>query len=154
MLDVVAEHRRTEERGGVRRRRGGEADLDGVEMIDRVAPKARLLECVAAVTFIGDDEVEGVDFRAHIEMPDDLAIGRVKERDAQTIPVARTDTCACGVPFGLFENFYSGSTTGPRPRTVDRFGLAKSKSGASDGHDLIGEQKWRRASVRVNEMLE
>ncbi len=42
-------------------RRGGEADLDGVEVVERVAPDRELLGCVAAVAFVGDDQVEGVD---------------------------------------------------------------------------------------------
>ena len=44
-------------RGG----RGGEADLDGVEMVEGVAPDAHLLRRVAAMAFVGDDQVEGVD---------------------------------------------------------------------------------------------
>jgi hypothetical protein len=32
LLDIVTEHRRAKERGGVRRGRGGEADFDGIEM--------------------------------------------------------------------------------------------------------------------------
>jgi hypothetical protein len=40
---------------------GGEADLDGVEVVEGVAPDGELLAGVAAVAFVGDDEVEGVD---------------------------------------------------------------------------------------------
>ena len=43
------------------RGRGGEADLDGVEVVERVAPDGQLLGGVAAVAFVGDDQVEGVD---------------------------------------------------------------------------------------------
>ena len=44
-------------RGG----RGGEADLDGVEVVERLAPDRLLLGRVAAVALVGDDQVEGVD---------------------------------------------------------------------------------------------
>ena len=46
---------------GVRSRRGGQADLDGVEVFERVAPDRQLLGRVAAVALVGDDQVEGVD---------------------------------------------------------------------------------------------
>lgn len=60
LLDAVAEHALAKERDGVRGGRGGEADADGVERIERVAPDARLLRRVAAVALGGEDEVEGV----------------------------------------------------------------------------------------------
>ena len=46
---------------GVGGGRGGEADLDGVEVVERVAPDRQLLGRVAAVALVGDDQVEGVD---------------------------------------------------------------------------------------------
>ena len=46
---------------GVGGRRGGQADLDGVEVVERVAPDRQLGGGVAAVALVGDDQVEGVD---------------------------------------------------------------------------------------------
>ena len=46
---------------GVGGRRGGQADLDGVEMVEGVAPDRQLGGRVAAMAFVGDDDVEGVD---------------------------------------------------------------------------------------------
>ena len=42
-------------------RRGGQADLDRIEVVERVAPDRQLLGRVAAVALVGDDQVEGVD---------------------------------------------------------------------------------------------
>ena len=42
-------------------RRGGQADLDGVEVVQGVAPDGQLWRGVAAMAFVGDDQVEGVD---------------------------------------------------------------------------------------------
>ncbi len=42
-------------------RRRGQADLDGVEVVERVAPDRQLGGGVAAVALVGDDQVEGVD---------------------------------------------------------------------------------------------
>ena len=60
LLNIVAEHRRAKQRRGVRCRRGREANLDGVEMRERVAPETRLLQSIAAMTFVRDDEIKGV----------------------------------------------------------------------------------------------
>ena len=60
LLDIVTEHGRAEERGRVRCQRGGETNFDGVKMRECVAPEARLLHRVAAMTFVRDDEVKGV----------------------------------------------------------------------------------------------
>ena len=46
---------------GVGGRRGGQADLDGVEVVERVPPDGQLGRGVAAMAFVGDDDVEGVD---------------------------------------------------------------------------------------------
>ena len=58
---LVAVHDVAEVRLGVGRRRGGQADLDGVEVVQRVPPDGHLGRRVAAVALVGDDDVEGVD---------------------------------------------------------------------------------------------
>ena len=45
---------------GVGGGRGGQADLDGVEVVEGVAPERQLRRRVAAVAFVGDDQIEGV----------------------------------------------------------------------------------------------
>ncbi len=45
----------------VRRRGRGQADLDGVEVVEGLAPDRQLLRGVAAVALVRDDQVEGVD---------------------------------------------------------------------------------------------
>ena len=60
-LVVVAVDQVLEVGHGVGGRRGGQADLDGVEVVERVAPDRQLLGRVAAVALVGDDQVEGVD---------------------------------------------------------------------------------------------
>ena len=42
-------------------RRGGQADLDGVEVVERVPPDETPRGGVAAMALVGDDQVEGVD---------------------------------------------------------------------------------------------
>ncbi len=42
-------------------RRGSQADADGVEVVERVAPDGQFLAGVAAMALVGNDEVEGVD---------------------------------------------------------------------------------------------
>ena len=61
VLVVVAVREVLEVRHGVGRGGGGEPDLDRVEVIERLAPDRLLLRRVAAVTLVGDDQVEGVD---------------------------------------------------------------------------------------------
>lgn len=61
LLDGVAEDRRAKEGGGVGGGGGGEPNFDGIEVVDGVAPDAHFLGGVAAVAFVGDDEVKGVD---------------------------------------------------------------------------------------------
>ena len=61
LLDAVAKNWLAKKRDGVRGGCGGEADLDGVEVIEGVAPDAHLLRGVTAMTFVGDDQVESVD---------------------------------------------------------------------------------------------
>jgi hypothetical protein len=45
----------------VTRRRGGQTDLDGVEMVQRVPPNRELAARVPTTTFVGNDAVEGMD---------------------------------------------------------------------------------------------
>ena len=49
------------EGGGVGGGGGGETDFDGVEMVQGATPEGGLGGGVAAMAFVGDDEVEGVD---------------------------------------------------------------------------------------------
>ena len=60
-LVLVAVDHVLEVRHGVRGGRGGQADLDGVEVVERLAPDRQLRGGVAAVALVGDDQVEGVD---------------------------------------------------------------------------------------------
>ena len=59
-LIFVAVDHVLEEGFRVRRRRRGQADLDGVEMLERVAPDRLLGGGIAAMAFVRDDDVEGV----------------------------------------------------------------------------------------------
>lgn len=58
---VVAEDKVFEVRGGVRRGRGGQTDLEGIEVIERGTPDRLLCGGVAPVALVRDDDVEGVD---------------------------------------------------------------------------------------------
>ena len=63
------------------RRGGGQADLDGVEVVERLAPDRQLLRGVAAVALVGDDQVEGVD--RDVELVG-VVVDRVLVADAKT----------------------------------------------------------------------
>ena len=60
LLDSVAEDRLAKERHGMGGWCSGEPDANGIEMVDGVAPDAGLLGGVAAMAFVGDDQVKGV----------------------------------------------------------------------------------------------
>ncbi len=61
---IVLEDLVTEERHGVAGRGGGEADFEGIEMIEGFAPNGGLGSGVTTVALVGDDEIEGVDREA------------------------------------------------------------------------------------------
>ncbi len=60
LLHGVTKNRRTKQRRGVRRGRGGETDFDGVEVIYCGAPDAHFLRRVSAMAFVRDDDVKSL----------------------------------------------------------------------------------------------
>jgi hypothetical protein len=43
-------------------------------------------------------------FVAGVQMPDDLAVGRVEKRDSQAVPIARPMKCPCRVSLRLLKH--------------------------------------------------
>src|SRR6266540_4010067 len=58
LLNAVAEDRFTEKSDSVCGRCRGKADTNGVEMLERVTPNTRCLCAVAAMAFVGDYQIE------------------------------------------------------------------------------------------------
>ncbi len=75
--------------------RGGEADLDRVEVVERVAPDRQLLGRVAAVALVGDDQVEGVDRDVELlgVVVDFLVVDRQRRLAAEQVDASSAGSC-------------------------------------------------------------
>ena len=58
LFNAIAKDGFSKKRDGVSGRRCREADVDSIKMLKRIAPNACLLRTVAAMAFVGDDEIE------------------------------------------------------------------------------------------------